>query len=688
MNQGQWEAGEAGSYAGSEQLEEDLREHEQEESQQEGGAADSVNNGPHSPVCQARASILLSVMSLLHFCSSQSTLSQRVPRSQISRAHPGQAQNMAERTSAVLSVLSGDDETALSAAEIAGEHTSQPVNDQSMPPAVPPLNGVSAAQQAASKTAHDAPEPAGSPPTSTSPIVRASSIVSQNGKAVVRIHQTDPPAIVRLASSPHPAAKVDLPMGLSNHHHNRRTASFILSKQQQPKATGSNTNSQAGPNQTPQMAQITVPLLHGVSATQLAALLQANQGSTTSHDNNRGKNQDLRPPPSKFRNQTGETAQQASVAPLEDILVRGDRRPMDGEPALVQQHSAANNDNLDRMSLQVARESAELMIGVGTADSGKRPANRSQQQGNASADAAEAMELAAEDDAVEVQQRGAGTREAKRLRNTGSTPRHQQVASVLATVIAPNGESDEYEDDPDVKQTASGPTNATPSKKIKSASNVSNAEPAVAQEGPTSMNTGAPSQQGPQNSIPAGDDAGGGGGGGGDAGGGHGGGGGARSSLATLSLGAPDPAGGSVDMELPKPPYYDEKTEDDNQHHHHQVGNSPKEQNHDAFSGHTAGDMIAVVQNSNAPEKLPVPAHSVVTTAAVGNTEPNGASGLAPAGDEDDNAEALSPLLAARAAAQAAAANAAPTTGTVLGRPGDRGRGRGRGDLPAPKRRQ
>lgn len=46
---------------------------------------------------------------------------QRVPRSQISRAHPAHAATgFGERTSAVLSALSGDDETALSAAEAAG----------------------------------------------------------------------------------------------------------------------------------------------------------------------------------------------------------------------------------------------------------------------------------------------------------------------------------------------------------------------------------------------------------------------------------------------------------------------------------------------------------------------------------------------------------------------------------------
>lgn len=45
---------------------------------------------------------------------------QRVPRSQISRAHPPHNAGYGERTSAVLSALSGDDETALSAAEAAG----------------------------------------------------------------------------------------------------------------------------------------------------------------------------------------------------------------------------------------------------------------------------------------------------------------------------------------------------------------------------------------------------------------------------------------------------------------------------------------------------------------------------------------------------------------------------------------
>ncbi|GAB4821272.1 hypothetical protein N2152v2_008318 [Parachlorella kessleri] len=98
----------------------------------------------------------------------------------------------AERTSAVLSGLSGDDETALSAAEVAGEHTSNPL----LPAAAQPAAGVAAGPTAAgllpgyaavqpvAVMAGPAPTPeAGaddplSPPDSTSPIYRANSVVS------------------------------------------------------------------------------------------------------------------------------------------------------------------------------------------------------------------------------------------------------------------------------------------------------------------------------------------------------------------------------------------------------------------------------------------------------------------------------------------------------------------------------
>ncbi|EFN54546.1 hypothetical protein CHLNCDRAFT_135331 [Chlorella variabilis] len=102
--------------------------------------------------------------------------SPRVPRSQISRAHPPHNPGFGERTSAVLSALSGDDETALSAAEAAGEHTSEPQYHV-------------AGQPAHSLTA---PAPrrgrdlAGSPPASTSPIYRANSVVSYTAAPAAR----------------------------------------------------------------------------------------------------------------------------------------------------------------------------------------------------------------------------------------------------------------------------------------------------------------------------------------------------------------------------------------------------------------------------------------------------------------------------------------------------------------------
>lgn len=131
---------------------------------------------------------------------------QRVPRSQISRAHPAAAAGAyGERTSAVLSALSGDDETALSAAEAAGEHTSEPqeaVGGVGEAPGAAPIGGGgggagpsgAGAAPAPSQHLHQqlpalsltAPVPRGrggfelasSPPASTSPIYRANSVVS------------------------------------------------------------------------------------------------------------------------------------------------------------------------------------------------------------------------------------------------------------------------------------------------------------------------------------------------------------------------------------------------------------------------------------------------------------------------------------------------------------------------------
>lgn len=129
---------------------------------------------------------------------------QRVPRSQISRAHPAAAAGAyGERTSAVLSALSGDDETALSAAEAAGEHTSEPQEAVGgvgeAHGAAPVASGAGAAGRSGIMGAAPAPphqqmpalsltapaprgrggfELASSPPVSTSPIYRANSVVS------------------------------------------------------------------------------------------------------------------------------------------------------------------------------------------------------------------------------------------------------------------------------------------------------------------------------------------------------------------------------------------------------------------------------------------------------------------------------------------------------------------------------
>ncbi|KAL4424424.1 hypothetical protein ABPG77_005667 [Micractinium sp. CCAP 211/92] len=97
--------------------------------------------------------------------------SPRVPRSQISRAHPAAAAGAyGERTSAVLSALSADDETALSAAEAAGEHTSEPQEAVGGMPAL--------SLTAPGPRGRGGFELASSPPASTSPIYRANSVVS------------------------------------------------------------------------------------------------------------------------------------------------------------------------------------------------------------------------------------------------------------------------------------------------------------------------------------------------------------------------------------------------------------------------------------------------------------------------------------------------------------------------------
>lgn len=129
-----------------------------------------------------------------------------MPRSQISRAHPAAAAGAyGERTSAVLSALSADDETALSAAEAAGEHTSEPqeaVGGVGEAPGSGPIGGGAGAAGPSGNGAGPAllhrlhpqmpalsltaPGPRGrggfelasSPPASTSPIYRANSVVS------------------------------------------------------------------------------------------------------------------------------------------------------------------------------------------------------------------------------------------------------------------------------------------------------------------------------------------------------------------------------------------------------------------------------------------------------------------------------------------------------------------------------
>jgi hypothetical protein len=136
---------------------------------------------------------------LPHVLWSASSLLQRVPRSQISRAHPAHnAGGFGERTSAVLSALSADDETALSAAEAAGEHTSERQEARggraeaqgeaaaagaasTMPRSASGPVAVPQQQQPANSLTAPAPrrhEMAGSPPACTSPVYRANSVVS------------------------------------------------------------------------------------------------------------------------------------------------------------------------------------------------------------------------------------------------------------------------------------------------------------------------------------------------------------------------------------------------------------------------------------------------------------------------------------------------------------------------------
>ncbi|KAI7838466.1 hypothetical protein COHA_007729 [Chlorella ohadii] len=143
--------------------------------------------------------------------------SPRVPRSQISRAHPAHAATgFGERTSAVLSALSGDDETALSAAEAAGEHTSEPqeavagVGETVAGVPVPAaLLQAQLAQQPALSLTAPAPrmrggfELASSPPASASPMYRANSVVSHTAGAALgggRMHQQ--PGVRRGAETP------------------------------------------------------------------------------------------------------------------------------------------------------------------------------------------------------------------------------------------------------------------------------------------------------------------------------------------------------------------------------------------------------------------------------------------------------------------------------------------------------
>ena len=118
--------GEAGSYAGSDA---ESESHSQMNGSQHNNhpvaqePADSVNYGAQSPVSRACPQAQSAAEERASSLKASPAAPQRVPRSQISRAfHPGgPACGQAERTSAVLSGLSGEDETALSAAEAAGE---------------------------------------------------------------------------------------------------------------------------------------------------------------------------------------------------------------------------------------------------------------------------------------------------------------------------------------------------------------------------------------------------------------------------------------------------------------------------------------------------------------------------------------------------------------------------------------
>lgn len=67
-----WEAGEAGSYVGSDLRERQGREPAPSESQQQGGGADSVNNGTQSPVSYMIPLIELITSALVCYLDSNS----------------------------------------------------------------------------------------------------------------------------------------------------------------------------------------------------------------------------------------------------------------------------------------------------------------------------------------------------------------------------------------------------------------------------------------------------------------------------------------------------------------------------------------------------------------------------------------------------------------------------------------
>eukprot|EP00887_Chlorella_sp_A99_P005926 scaffold29.g5926.t1 len=164
--------------------------------------------------------------------------SPRIPRSQVSRAAHAAAQfgGLVEGTSAVLSGLSADDETALSAAEAAGEHTSQP----------PPLMvqqvqaQQAAAQQAAAPVAaagkHSnepgAEEAAYSPPPtgSASPVYRATSLVSHTAAPVLkvrRLHGETPMSAPLVGTSPSTSKAAEVPLSAVPQHRSLRRPSGL-----------------------------------------------------------------------------------------------------------------------------------------------------------------------------------------------------------------------------------------------------------------------------------------------------------------------------------------------------------------------------------------------------------------------------------------------------------------------------